>query len=123
VTVFVLSLVLAAGGCVGLFLGVRGKWQGPAIGLAVQPVWAVFALSTKAYGLLITCVMYGFVNAVNLEKLWSKRAGVVPSPMHRDCLCASAGREPLGKTNAVNYYFMVNPNCPQHGTTTSVGGR
>ena len=68
-TIFVLSLVLATAGCLGLYLGVRGHWQGPAIGLAVQPIWAAFAFATKGYGLLITCVMYGVVNVINLKKL------------------------------------------------------
>lgn len=70
--VFVLSLVMALAGCAGLVLAGRGMWQGWAIGLAVQPVWAVFALVTKGYGLLITCVMYGTVYAKNLLK-WRKQ--------------------------------------------------
>lgn len=49
-------------------------WQGWAIGLAVQPVWAVFAFVTEAYGLLITCVMYGAVYGKNLIKWRSDEA-------------------------------------------------
>lgn len=72
-TVFWLSLVMATAGCAGLVLAGRGMWQGWAIGLAVQPIWAVFAVITKGYGLLITCVMYGTVYAKNLHKWRSDR--------------------------------------------------
>lgn len=67
-TVLVLSIVMAACGCLGLILAGRGMWQGWAIGLAVQPVWAIFALLTKGYGLLLTCLMYGTVYGKNLIK-------------------------------------------------------
>lgn len=67
-----LSLVLAAAGCTGLLLAGRGQWQGWAIGLAVQPVWAVFAVVTHAYGLLATCVAYGLVYGRNLHR-WRAR--------------------------------------------------
>lgn len=65
---FWLSLIMATAGCAGLILAGKGYWQGWAIGLAVQPVWAVFAFVTKGYGLLITCIMYGTVYAKNLIK-------------------------------------------------------
>lgn len=81
--IFILSLVMAAAGCLGLVLAGRGMWQGWAIGLAVQPVWAIFAILTKGYGLLITCIMYGTVYGKNLiswrrkQKLTTKaRSGV-----------------------------------------------
>lgn len=64
--IFCLSLVMATAGCAGLWLAGRGHWQGWALGLAVQPVWAAFAVLTKGYGLLLTCVMYGTVYAQNL---------------------------------------------------------
>lgn len=68
---FWLSLVLAAFACSGLILAGRGKWQGWAIGLASQPIWALFAIVTKSYGFLITCLMYGTVYGKNLVK-WRK---------------------------------------------------
>lgn len=71
---FWLSLILAAAGCSGLILAGKGKWYGWAVGLAVQPVWATYAIVTKGYGLLITCLMYGIVNARNLWK-WRKENG------------------------------------------------
>ena len=63
---FGLSLLLASMGCLGLYLAGRGSWHGWAVGLAVQPVWATYAIVTKGYGLLFTCAMYGAVNARNL---------------------------------------------------------
>lgn len=68
---FWLSIVLAASSCFGLLLAGRGKWQGWAVGLATQPVWAWFALVTKSYGLLLVGVMYTSVYAKNLWK-WKK---------------------------------------------------
>lgn len=72
---FYLSLVLAAFACTGLLLAGRGKWYGWAVGLAAQPFWALFAIVTKSYGLIITCLMYGSVNAWNLLK-WRKSKNV-----------------------------------------------
>lgn len=63
---FWLSLVLATMGCAGLLLAGNGRWYGWGVGLAVQPVWATYAIVTKGYGLLLTCLMYGTVNARNL---------------------------------------------------------
>lgn len=76
---FWLSLILAAAGCTGLLLAGRGKWYGWGVGLAVQPVWATYAIVTKGYGLLLTCLMYGFVNARNLWKWRVENARTVPS--------------------------------------------
>lgn len=65
---FLLSLVLAAGGCLGMLLAGRGMWQGWAVGLVMQPLWAVFAIATGSYGLLLTCLMYGTVFGRNLYR-------------------------------------------------------
>lgn len=75
VVVLVLSLVMAAAGCLGMVMAGKGMWQGWAIGLAVQPVWAVFAILTEGYGLLITCVMYGTVYGRNLLK-WRRETSI-----------------------------------------------
>lgn len=70
---FWLSLVLAASSCFGLILAGRGKWQGWAVGLATQPVWAWFAIVTKSWGLLGVGAMYTTVYIKNLLK-WRKTA-------------------------------------------------
>lgn len=70
---FWLSVVLAASSCFGLLLAGRGRWQGWAVGLATQPIWAWFAIVTKSYGLLLVGVMYTSVYAKNLWK-WRKEA-------------------------------------------------
>lgn len=67
-TAFWLSLVLAFAGCAGLLLAGRGMWQGWAVGLAVQPLWLLFAVATKGYGLLLTAFMYAFVYGRNLRR-------------------------------------------------------
>lgn len=68
-----LSLVLAVAGCAGLLLAGKGRWQGWSVGLAVQPVWALFAVVTKAYGPLLTCLMYGTVYGRNPPR-WRRAA-------------------------------------------------
>lgn len=69
---FWLSIVLALAGCTGLILAGRGKWYGWAIGLAVQPVWVIFGIVTKGYGLCLTALMYGYVYTKNLLA-WRKK--------------------------------------------------
>jgi hypothetical protein len=73
---FWLSLVLAAAGCTGLVLAGKGRWYGWGVGLAVQPVWAAYAIVTKGYGLLLTCLMYGTVYTKNLLK-WRREQALI----------------------------------------------
>lgn len=75
---FWLSLVLSASSCAGLLLAGRGKWQGWAIGLAGQPVWAAFAIVSKGYGLLLTVAIYTPMYFVNLRR-W-RRDNRTPEP-------------------------------------------
>ena len=75
---FWLSLVLAVTGCTGMVLAGRGMWQGWALGLCAQPIWAAFGIVTKGYGLLLTCLMYGTVYYRNLAK-WRRQRVLVPS--------------------------------------------
>ncbi len=64
-------MVLGVVGITGIFLAGKGMWQGWALGLAVQPVWAAYGIVTKGYGLLLLCFGYGFVYAKNLIS-WRK---------------------------------------------------
>lgn len=73
---FWLSLVLAGAGCTGLWLAGKGSWYGWGVGLAVQPVWAAYALLTHGYGLLLTCLMYGTVYTKNLLK-WRRERQLI----------------------------------------------
>lgn len=69
---FYLSLILAFAGCTGLVLAGKGKWYGWAVGVAVQPVWIIFGIITKGYGLCLTALMYGYVYLKNLIE-WRKK--------------------------------------------------
>lgn len=102
---FYLSLVLAAMGCAGLLLAGRGKWYGWAIGLAVQPVWATYAIVTKGYGLLITCLMYGTVNGRNLWKWYTKKSVSEQAMLEKALKDAVAGKPVFLPNN----YSMVMP--------------
>ena len=66
--VFWLSLILALVSCVGLLFVGKGYWWGWALGIAVQPVWAIFAIITHAYGLLLSCGMFAVANWTNLRR-------------------------------------------------------
>lgn len=68
---FWLSMVLAAAGCSGLVLAGKGRWYGWALGLAIQPVWALFGIVSGAYGLIITSAAYAWVYWANLAR-WRK---------------------------------------------------
>jgi hypothetical protein len=51
----------------------KGRWQGWALGLAVQPVWAAFFVIVGSYTALTVPALYGTVYARNLW-LWRRRA-------------------------------------------------
>lgn len=65
---FWLSLALSLAGCTGLLLAGRGKVYGWVIGLAIQPVWALFGWITGGYGLILNSLMYGYVYWTNFAR-------------------------------------------------------
>lgn len=69
---FYLSIILAVMTCVGMHIAGKGHWQGWAIGLISQPIWALFSIITKSYGLLITCAIFGFTYTKNLIE-WKRK--------------------------------------------------
>lgn len=69
---FWLSMVLAIGSAFGMLLAGKQKWQGWALALSLQPVWAAFAIASRGYGLLLTVVIYTFVYTKNL-RAWRTR--------------------------------------------------
>ncbi len=78
--ILTLSLIMAAGGCLGLILAGQGKWYGWAVGLTMQPFWIAFGILTKGYGLIITALMYGTVYSRNLYK-WRKEQSLATTPV------------------------------------------
>lgn len=62
------SWLLAAGGITGLWLAGSGKPIGWALGLAMQFLWAAFAVATAQYGFLVTAGAYGAVYARNWRR-------------------------------------------------------
>lgn len=74
-----LSFILAGGGLTGLLLAGSKRKVGWLIGLACQPLWIWFAISTGAYGLILNSVGYGAVYARNWCR-WSReeRDGAAP---------------------------------------------
>ena len=62
-----MSWVLTALGALGLLAAKRTRWLGWAVGIALQPLWIVYALHLHQYGLIPGSVVYGAVNAANLR--------------------------------------------------------
>lgn len=71
-----LALALAGFAAAGMWVAGQGKWQGWAIGLASQPVWAAFAIAAHAPALLLTPMIYGAVYFRNMRKWQRERSGV-----------------------------------------------
>jgi hypothetical protein len=70
----VLSWVLGVGGACGMWLAGRKSWTGWAVGLAMQPVWLLFAWRAHAWGLIVSPLLYGSVYARNLAR-WHRERG------------------------------------------------
>ena len=52
-------------GAVGIYLaGKKSKW-GWAVGIGVQPLWAIYATVTEQYGFYLSVVIYGGVYIKN----------------------------------------------------------
>jgi hypothetical protein len=66
------SFVLTGVGVLGLYIaGSKSLW-GWAIGLAAQPLWAIFAIVTGQYGFVISAAIYGWVYGRNLLRWWKE---------------------------------------------------
>lgn len=57
------SYLLAAGGIAGIWLAGQKDPRGWLLGLAMQVLWAAYAVVTGQYGFLLTAVGYGLVYA------------------------------------------------------------
>ncbi len=112
---FYLSLILAVAGCSGLLLAGKGKWYGWGIGLAVQPVWAIFAYVSGAYGLFLTCWAYGTVYTLNLIKWRKDQAHLFesqykqPSIQYLFCWCTKGKHKDYGCLDKAEIAGMCIP--------------
>ena len=62
------SISLAIIGIIGLHIaGMKSQW-GWFIGLGVQVLWIIFAITTDQYGFVLSACAYGLVNWNNLRK-------------------------------------------------------
>lgn len=63
-----LSWVLGVSSIPGLWLAGKHDWRGWAVIFLTEPLWALFAIMTHAYGLLIAAVLYSAVSGWNILK-------------------------------------------------------
>lgn len=61
------SVLLTVVGVSGLYALTKKKWWGFDIGMAAQILWLIYAITTKQWGFLGSCLAYGFVNAIGLS--------------------------------------------------------
>jgi hypothetical protein len=60
------SWLLMAVGVTGLYLAGRRHWIGWAIGLGAQVLWLAYSISTRQWGFLVSCFVYGAIHLRNL---------------------------------------------------------
>jgi hypothetical protein len=63
-----ISFVMAIFGCAGFWLAGKGRREGWMLNLAAQPVWFLFGIVTRGYGICLTSLLYGYVFAKNLAR-------------------------------------------------------
>lgn len=66
------SWLLGSIGILGLFLTTQKLAIGFAVGIVVQVLWVIYAVSTDQYGFLISAPAYAFVNLLGLYQ-WTRR--------------------------------------------------
>ncbi len=67
------SWVLALIGMSGLYLTTKKLRVGFMVGMAVQVLWIVYAITTNQYGFIFSALGYGAVNALGYYR-WRKDA-------------------------------------------------
>lgn len=68
------SFVLTGIGVSGLYLVTNRHWYGFMIGVGVQVLWVVYAVSTTQWGFIISAAAYGYVNVRGWCKWQSEQA-------------------------------------------------
>lgn len=67
------SIILTVVGVTGLYFLIKKKWYGFAIGLGAQVLWVSYAVATRQWGFLGSCVVYGAVNTMGLNNWLRER--------------------------------------------------
>lgn len=70
------SVLLTLVGVTGLYFLTKKKWYGFAIGVGAQVLWLAYAITTKQWGFLGSCVAYGAVNVIGLRAWLKSRSDV-----------------------------------------------
>ena len=65
------SWVLALVGMSGVYLTTQKKIAGFMVGMAVQILWIIYAVSTMQYGFIFSALGFGAVNTIGLVK-WKR---------------------------------------------------
>lgn len=74
------SVVLAVIGVFGLFLTTRKMAAGFAVGVGVQVLWIIYAVTTAQYGFIFSALAFGFVNAWGFYKWKTEKSVELKKP-------------------------------------------
>lgn len=106
------SWLLTAVGVFGLWLAGRHSPWGWAVGIGAQLLWFAYAVHTRQWGFIVSCLAYGWVYLRNF-RAWRRaarlpvtKAGMVLTPAMEDELAAEAesGYDP-GRLRALRDYY------------------
>lgn len=92
------SWVLTTISVLGLYYAGKRMWQGWLLGLLAQPVWLTYALATRQYGFVLSCLAFGYVNASNLLR-WRRDAA--STDVEREAMTARLALIKIIATNHV----------------------
>lgn len=76
------SWLLTAVGVFGLYLAGRRDRRGWMVGIGAQVLWFAYALSTRQYGFVVSCLAYGWVYTKN-ARAWRKSTQEEPDGVRR----------------------------------------
>jgi hypothetical protein len=91
------SFLLSALGIVGLLLAGSKRKVGWLVGVAVQPLWIVFAITTQQYGFILNAGIYAAVYARNYI-LW-RRSDHAAHPSYEDEVRRDVHRQMIDNHN------------------------
>lgn len=82
------SWLLMAVGVTGLWLAGKRSWTGWPVGLAAQVLWLAYSITTRQWGFLVSCFVYGAVYLRNLRAWLRPAPPASTSPEVTECVAS-----------------------------------